>query len=959
MTPHPPSFDEIVAAALDCDPAERGAFLSSCCDGNAHLRREIEDLLVSLDNTPEDFLARPAVDMISGGDLMSGIVGVEPDTPIEVAPPVPIFAPGHVISSRFSVIRFIARGGMGEVYEVDDRLLGGEHIALKTILPHIAADPALARRFEQEVRLARNLLHRNLCPIYDLAQCTDTEPAFLFLTMKLLSGETLADRLRALEPADEHATATRLPLGEAAAIFRQLVAGLAAIHAANVVHGDIKPNNVMLSGAGSTVLVHIMDFGLARLHDTSATQVTRSLVAGTLGYLAPEILRGARPSPSSDLYALGILLHKVLTGDLPDPASSKPGETLAGLSASDAPPALVHFVRELLADDADRRHAAFAQMKLYFGVSEGLASDPPPSQPAPLWDTPKTAPAIFTRRRVLFAAGAAAACAATGTLAWNRDLLDDLLHPLPAKRFVSIINWPPTKDIHLKPMLMGLIELIGNELARAEAFDHDLYVNPHAGTADINTPAQINQIREADGANLVLATSATSAGGDTAQLRLAVFDNDPYHALRAKHLAVPLDEQQSLRTRSVRLAADLLDVRNYTPDPKRIGPGSSNLQALAAFQAAEALKKKPNDTGLEAALEKYREAVELDVHFALAYARLAYAYLRYYMLHYDSAALKLGRDNAETAISLAPNLPEGHIAMSGALDRTGDRQGALRSIQHALQIDPENPTALTLFGDTLSRSDRWDDAERVYRKLLAARPNHWLGHFQLGDVFARSGRYSAAVDELRAASLAKPRDAQCLSELALVFTNMGRLDDASQSAQRSAAIASTPEAALAQARIARSLKKYAEALGFANQATTLDPAEPLNWLELADCCAFLPGQKERVEAAITKVVALQEEILKSDVGDGPGWMVLALGLAKSGKAEQASELVQKAESTYADDIDSQMTKARVLALLGRPQEALTTLERCCRRGATSFQVRTLPDLNQLHGDARFRKLVQT
>ena len=108
---------------------------------------------------------------------------------------------------------------MGEVYEVEDRYLQGARVALKMILPRIASDEGSSRRFEQEVLLARKVIHPNLCPIYDIARSDDPPPPFLFLTMKLLTGETLSSRLRRPEPITRQ---------EATAIFRQMVAGLAA-----------------------------------------------------------------------------------------------------------------------------------------------------------------------------------------------------------------------------------------------------------------------------------------------------------------------------------------------------------------------------------------------------------------------------------------------------------------------------------------------------------------------------------------------------------------------------------------------------------------------------------------------------------------------------------------------------------------------------------------------------------
>jgi serine/threonine protein kinase len=180
-------------------------------------------------------------------------------------------------------VRFIAKGGMGEVYEAADCLLQGAQVAVKTILPQIADDPDLQQRFESEVLLARQVNHSNLCPIYDIFHCHQPPPSFLFLTMKLLPGETLAARLRGTA-----SISTR----EGLAILKQMAAGLAAIHAAGIVHRDIKPNNIMLDGTGLDVRLCITDFGLARAYTGETSLSGNELAAGTPDYMAPEVRRG-------------------------------------------------------------------------------------------------------------------------------------------------------------------------------------------------------------------------------------------------------------------------------------------------------------------------------------------------------------------------------------------------------------------------------------------------------------------------------------------------------------------------------------------------------------------------------------------------------------------------------------------------------------------------------------------
>ena len=172
-----------------------------------------------------------------------------------------------ILTGRFRIVRFIAAGGMGEVYEVEDRRLQGVRLALKTILPHIAARPDMQQRFEREVLLARRVSHPNLCPIYDIFHCRHEDEDLIFLTMKLLPGETLSARI------DREGS---IPLEEASRIVEQVASALSAAHGAGILHRDIKTANIMLDGSGASVRACVTDFGLARAYQSESTILTES-----------------------------------------------------------------------------------------------------------------------------------------------------------------------------------------------------------------------------------------------------------------------------------------------------------------------------------------------------------------------------------------------------------------------------------------------------------------------------------------------------------------------------------------------------------------------------------------------------------------------------------------------------------------------------------------------------------
>ncbi|MEN3338162.1 MAG: eukaryotic-like serine/threonine-protein kinase [Acidobacteriota bacterium] len=202
------------------------------------------------------------------------------------------FEPGTLLAGRYRIVARIGQGGMGEVYRADDLKLG-QPVAMKFLPETVEADPVRLAQFHTEVRLARQVAHKNVCRMYDVGD-VDGLP---FLTMEYVDGEDLASLLRRIG---------RLPEDKALDLARQLCAGLAAAHEQGVLHRDLKPANVMIDGEGQ---VRITDFGLAAIAGT-----VRNPLAGTPAYMAPELLAGREPSVQSDVYALGLVLYELFTG---------------------------------------------------------------------------------------------------------------------------------------------------------------------------------------------------------------------------------------------------------------------------------------------------------------------------------------------------------------------------------------------------------------------------------------------------------------------------------------------------------------------------------------------------------------------------------------------------------------------------------------------------------------------
>ena len=233
----------------------------------------------------------------------------------------PLFAPDTVLAERFRIVRFIAQGGMGEVYEAEDLELR-ERVALKTIGRAVADDERAMERFRREVQLSRRVTHANVCRIFDIfrQRVSSPDPArpdagIAFLTMELLTGETLAERLGRVG---------RIAPADALPIVTQIAAGLSAAHRAGVIHRDFKTGNVLLvqdPAEPGAIRAVVTDFGLAHARagdaEGAASLTGSGFVAGTPAYMAPEQIEGREITPATDLFALGVVMYEMVTGALP------------------------------------------------------------------------------------------------------------------------------------------------------------------------------------------------------------------------------------------------------------------------------------------------------------------------------------------------------------------------------------------------------------------------------------------------------------------------------------------------------------------------------------------------------------------------------------------------------------------------------------------------------------------
>jgi eukaryotic-like serine/threonine-protein kinase len=313
MTPEQwEQIGQFYEAAKELEPAERPAFLDRACAGDEALRREVEALLAA-EASIGDFIETSA--------LKDAAALFNDETPEAMA--------GKQLG-HYQILSLVGAGGMGEVYAARDTRLGRK-VAVKLLPSSVSRDADLLRRFEQEARAIGMLNHPNVLTMHDIG----TYNGAPYIVSELLEGETLREQIKD----------SRVTTRKAIEFALQIIRGLAAAHDRGLAHRDLKPENLFITKDGR---VKILDFGLAKLVQNRLTRIDASgltypgvrtdpgMVMGTVGYMSPEQVRGEEADHRADIFAFGVILHEMLTGERPFRGDTAV-ETMNAILKEDAP----------------------------------------------------------------------------------------------------------------------------------------------------------------------------------------------------------------------------------------------------------------------------------------------------------------------------------------------------------------------------------------------------------------------------------------------------------------------------------------------------------------------------------------------------------------------------------------------------------------------------------------------
>jgi serine/threonine protein kinase/tetratricopeptide (TPR) repeat protein len=614
----------------------------------------------------------------------------------------------------YEILASIGAGGMGEVYRARDKRLDRD-VAVKVLPQTVAADPDTLARFEREAKAVAALSHPNILAIFDFG----TDGGVSYAVMELLEGETLRGKLDSGSISQKQAVDYAL----------QVAKGLSAAHEKGIVHRDLKPENLFVSKDGH---VKILDFGLAKKVEAVAPQEQTSAptgsghteagtVMGTMGYMSPEQVRGLPVDHRSDIFSFGTILYEMLSGKKAFKKATA-SDTIAAILKEEPPeltqsgrnisPALDHIVKHCLEKDRQRRFQSTHDIA--FALSEASSSA--------VTSGARFAVSAPSKTRVLVAVATVLVLAAVGVFLLRRPHRGG--SEAAGVRRLAVLPFENLGSPEDDYFADGIADEIRGKLTSLPGVEVIARGSSTPYKKTTKTPKQIAE--ELNASYLLTATVRWEKSGGASRVHVSpelvdVSRTDAPTSRWQQPFDAAITDVFQVQSEIATKVAQALGSALGAQEQKQLSEKpTQNIAAYDAFLKGDAIRNSGagDPPSLRKALDFYEQAVALDPGFAQAWAGLSTANS---LLYSNSAPTPFLADRArqagEKAVALAPNRPEGYLAL-GYLDRlvSRDYDRALEEYKKALRLAPRDAPALRGMALAEQGLGRWDAAVEYFRQ---------------------------------------------------------------------------------------------------------------------------------------------------------------------------------------------------------------------------------------------------
>ena len=868
---------------------------------------------------------------------------------------------GDLVGTSYEVIGRVGAGGMGVVYQARDLKLQ-RVVALKFLPPGLNASEHDKERFLREARIASSLDHPNIGVIYGIEETDDGRG---YIVMAFYEGESLAHRI-AQGP---------IPVGELTDIAIQIARGLAEAHSRNIIHRDVKPSNVMLTGHG---MVKIVDFGLAHINEATATFTHGT--SGTLTYISPEQAAGKPADQRSDIWAFGVTLIEALTGGNPFQRDNMAATFMAILN--DPPPPLDHVPVELqhvvyhcLAKDPEKRYQSCDELLtdldeakaalVRAGLAASSSSRRSSSQLRALRESRQQAsrsawPLATGQRR-------SAKTWIIGVIVALLLIASPLLVPSVRARLSGALFGPAVKHIAVLPfdtlgnnpqdqaLAEGLVDSLSGRLSNLEAGKESLWVIPSSEVRRLKVTDPNSALRVL-GATLVVKGTITREGQQV-RLDMNLIDTKNLRQIGSVDLADQAGDLATLQDEAISKLASLMNVSVSAGMLQNTG-GSVSPAAYENYLTAVGYMQRYDKPGnLDLAIKALNDSIKSDPRFALGYAQLGEAYRLKNRLDQNSVWLQEAEANCRKAAEIDDRIPAVHVTLARIHDMRGQHELALQEFQKALDIDPRDAAALSGIAHFYEDTNRIAEGEAAMKKAVALHPDSWDVYDELGNFYDRQNRIPDAILQYKKALQLTPDNAQVYGNLGAAYIDSGDLKmqaDAETALKKSIEISPSYAAYANLGNLYLTEGRYAEAAAVNDKALQLNDHDYRVWDNLMLAYEWV-NETDKAESARKHMRGLLEQHLKEQPQDALAQGALATLDAHYGEREQAEARIQTALAVAPDDPGVLGEVATANELLGKRSEAIVEMQKALQKGLQLDEVKADPEVKGLLADPKFHR----